>query len=128
MLIRLSAVALGAVLGAWLRWGVSTWLNPAFTPLPLGTLLANLVGAYVIGLAMAGFGQNGSLGPELRLFLVTGLLGALTTFSTFSAESVTLLQRQMYGWAATHMILHVAGSLLMTVLGMWTWNALRGNA
>ena len=87
-----AAVAIGAVLGAWLRWGLSTWLNPANPNLPLGTLTANIGGGYAIGLAVAFFSTNASLAPEWRLACITGFLGALTTFSTFSAESVQLLQ------------------------------------
>ena len=82
----LGAVAIGAVLGAWLRWGLSAWLNPAYPNLPLGTLAANIGGGYAVGLAVAFFSANTSLAPEWRLACITGFLGALTTFSTFSAE------------------------------------------
>ena len=81
-----AAVAVGAVLGAWLRWGLSTWLNPANPNLPLGTLAANIGGGYAISLAVALFSANASIAPEWRLVCITGFLGALTTFSTFSAE------------------------------------------
>ena len=87
------AVGVGAALGAWLRWGFGLWFNPALPELPLGTLAANLVGGYLIGLAMAFFIHYPSLSPEWRLFIITGFLGGLTTFSTFSAETVTLLLR-----------------------------------
>lgn len=114
------AIGVGAVLGAWLRWILALLLNPVFPALPLGTLVANLAGGYVIGIMIELLGQHSALPPELRLFAVTGFLGSLTTFSTFSAESVGLLSRGDYGWAATHIGLHLAGSLLMTVLGMHT--------
>lgn len=119
------AVGGGAALGAWARWGLGLWLNPILPSLPLGTLAANLGGGYVVGLALAWLAVNPSISPEARLLLVTGFLGALTTFSTFSAESVDLLQRQQYGWAAAHILLHLAGSLLATALGMWTLRLLK---
>ncbi|GAB3384584.1 fluoride efflux transporter CrcB [Lysobacter fragariae] len=122
------AVGGGAALGAWSRWGLGLWLNPVFPAVPIGTLVANVAGGYVIGLAMAWFALNPGVSPETRLLLVTGFLGALTTFSTFSAEAVTLLQRQQYGWAALHVTLHLAGSLLATGLGLWTVRLLRGTS
>lgn len=114
------AVGAGAALGAWLRWGLGALLNPHFPPLPLGTLVANLLGGYLVGVAVAIFAQHPGLAPEARLFLITGFLGGLTTFSTFSAEAVHLLTRGEYGWAAVHMGSHLAGSLAMTLLGMLT--------
>jgi CrcB protein len=120
------AVGCGAALGAWVRWGLGAWLNPMFPTLPLGTLAANIGGGYSIGLALAWFALNPGVSPETRLLLVTGFLGALTTFSTFSAEAVNLLQRQQYGWAAAHVFVHLAGSLLATVLGMWTLRLVKG--
>ena len=99
----LAAIALGAVLGAWLRYGLGLWLNPLFTTVPLGTLAANLIGGYLVGAAVAVFHINVELPPELKLFFITGFLGALTTFSTFSAEVVHLLQNARYGWAASHL-------------------------
>jgi len=114
------AVGIGAALGAWLRWGFGTWLNAHFPTLPLGTLSANLVGGYLVGLAVAFFSQHPGLSPELRLFVITGFLGGLTTFSTFSAEAVNLLGRGEYGWALAHVSSHLAGSLLLTFLGMAT--------
>lgn len=120
MPLALFAIAIGAALGAWARWGLSLWLNPAHHAVPLGTLAANLVGGYLIGLAVAGFAQAPQLAPEWRLFVVTGMLGGLTTFSTFSAETVELLQKQAYGWAFGVIALHLLGSLAMTGLGLWT--------
>ena len=119
------AVGIGAALGAWLRWGFGTWFNPVFPTLPLGTLAANLVGGYLVGLAVAYFGEHAGLPPEARLFIITGFLGGLTTFSTFSAESVTLLARAQYGWALAHIATHLAGSIVMTVLGMLTMKLLK---
>lgn len=116
------AVGCGAALGAWLRWGFGIFLNSAFPTLPLGTLLSNLVGGYLVGLSVAFFSHHPGLSPDIRLFIITGFLGGLTTFSTFSAEAVTLLSRAEYAWAATHMAMHLAGSLALTLLGMWTVN------
>jgi CrcB protein len=120
----LAAVAVGAVLGAWLRWLLSYWLNPRLAHLPLGTLAANLAGAYLIGLAMAAFALQPSISPLWRLLLVTGFLGGLTTFSTFSAESVVLMQGQQWGAALLHVVLHLGGSVLATFAGILTFRAL----
>jgi len=125
-LLAFLAVGVGAVLGAWLRWGLGGWLNPMLPTVPLGTLVANLVGGYLIGLAIAYFGDHAALAPEARLFVITGFLGALTTFSTFSAEAVTLLLRAQYGWWAAHALAHLAGSIVMTLAGIASWNLLRG--
>ena len=114
------AVGLGAAIGAWLRWGLGFWLNPVLPELPLGTLSANLVGGYLIGLAVAFFIQHPGLSPEWRLLIITGFLGGLTTFSTFSTETVTLLARGQYAWGISIIVVHLGGSLLMTVLGMQT--------
>ena len=119
------AVGVGAAIGAWIRWGLSVLLNTSFPALPLGTLVANLVGAYLIGLLMGFSALSTTIAPEVRLFLVTGLLGGLTTFSTFSAEAVTLLTRAQYGWATTHILVHVLGSLAMTGLGLLTVQLMR---
>ncbi|MCS7100294.1 MAG: fluoride efflux transporter CrcB [Burkholderiaceae bacterium] len=113
-----AAVAVGAVLGAWLRWGLGVWLNPLWPEVPLGTLAANLVGGLLVGAAIEFFGQYPGLAPEWRLALITGFLGALTTFSTFSAESATLLLRGQYAWAVGHAALHLVGSLALTLAGM----------
>jgi CrcB protein len=118
------AVGVGAMLGAWLRWGLTTWLNPVVPSLPLGTLAANIGGGYAVGLAVAFFHDNAALAPEWRLALVTGFLGALTTFSTFSAESVQLLQAARYGAALAHSATHLFGAIAATALGFLTWRAL----
>ena len=108
------------MLGAWARWGLSVALNTLVPTLPLGTLLANLVGGYLIGIAVESVLQLQLVSLEWRLFIITGFLGALTTFSTFSIEAVELLSQQRYGWAMLHVSSHLAGSLVMTVLGIYT--------
>lgn len=119
------AVGVGAALGAWGRWGLSIVLNALFPLLPLGTLVANLVGVYLMGMSMGLMALGGLLSPELRLLVTTGFLGGLTTFSTFSAESVTLMTRGEYGWASLHLLGHVIGSLVMTGLGLFTVQLLK---
>ncbi len=114
------AIGLGAAIGAWLRWGLGVWLNPNNTTLPLGTLVANLIGGYGIGLALVWFSQHPGISPEWRLFAITGLLGGLTTFSTFSGEVMQLISRQQYGWALTSIGAHVIGSVSMVALGILT--------
>lgn len=116
----LLAIGAGAVLGAWLRYGLGLWLNPLFVAVPLGTLAANLIGGYLVGAAVMVFHLNAEMPPELKLFFITGFLGALTTFSTFSAEVVHLIQNARYGWAAGAAAVHLFGSLLMTGLGIFT--------
>ncbi len=128
MWLSLAAIGVGAALGAWLRFGLSLWLNPVHGQLPLGTLAANLLGGYVIGLALAWFAAHPELSPQWRLFIVTGLLGGLTTFSTFSAEVVEQLQRGQLGWALATIALHLGGSLSMTAFGWWSLRAVRGLA
>ncbi|HQR03307.1 MAG: fluoride efflux transporter CrcB [Proteobacteria bacterium] len=120
------AIGLGAALGAWLRWGLGLALNPLLPTLPLGTLAANLIGGYLVGAAVTVFHINLDLSPEWRLFVITGFLGGLTTFSTFSAEVVAAIQRGAYGWALTTATLHLGGSLLLTGLGIWTVLRLNG--
>ena len=112
------AVGGGAAAGAWLRWWLGAILNPVFPTLPLGTLAANLIGGYLIGIALALLTHFEALAPEARLFVTTGFLGGLTTFSTFSAEATTLLAREQLGWAAALIAAHVAGSILMTFAGI----------
>lgn len=108
------AVGAGAALGAWIRWGLGIALNASI--LPLGTLIANLGGGLLMGMALAYF-VNVPNQNELRLFVMTGFLGGLTTFSAFSAEAFNFLQKQQYAWAAAHISSHVVGSLMMTALG-----------
>ena len=108
-------------MGAWLRWGLGLWLNATYAELPLGTLSANLVGGFLIGYTVAFFFQHPGLSPEWRLLIITGFLGGLTTFSTFSIETVTLLARGQYIWGATIILTHLGGSLIMTVLGLYTF-------
>lgn len=118
------AVFSGAGLGALLRWWLSIALNPVFPTIPLGTLASNLIGGLLVGVCVAWFSHNSSLPPEVRLLAVTGFLGGLTTFSTFSAEVVTLLGRTEYLWALAAAGVHLFGSLAMTALGMMATNAL----
>ena len=120
------AIGMGAALGAWLRWGLGLWLNPVFPTLPYGTLAANLLGGYLIGVAIAFFAQHPGLPPEWRLLAITGFLGGLTTFSTFSAEVFTLLSRGQAGWAVAAAGLHLFGSLAFTALGVASFKLLKG--
>ena len=120
------SVGIGAAGGAWLRWGLGLLLNPLMPTLPLGTLAANLMGGYLMGIAMGIFTHYASLPSEARLLITTGFLGGLTTFSAFSGEAVTLLMRQQYGWATAHILSHLLGSLAMTMLGIITINAIKG--
>ena len=113
------AVGIGAMLGAWLRWLLGVALNPLLPSLPLGTLVANLAGGFMIGVAVEYVAHDGALPLELRLFVITGFLGALTTFSTFSAEIVGLLARANYGWALILAAAHLAGSLIATIGGIF---------
>ena len=112
------AVGMGAFAGAVLRWVLGIVLNPIFPTLPLGTLAANLLGGLAMGMVMGVFAQFEALPVVLRLALTTGFLGGLTTFSTFSAETVSLLLRQQYAWAGATIVTHLVGSLLMTLLGI----------
>ncbi len=118
-------ISLGAALGALLRWVLGTKLNGLFPTLPPGTLVANLVGGYIIGLAVAYFAQAPGIAPEWRLLIITGFCGGLTTFSTFSAETVTLLQQGRLAWAMGEIAIHVSGSLLMTFAGFASWRWLK---
>jgi fluoride exporter len=118
MYLSLFAIASGAALGAILRWLLSISLNPLYSGLPYDTLIANWTGAYLIGLSSGLFMHFVNIAPEWRLFVITGFLGGLTTFSTFSLESVQLLQSQRYTLAITHILLHTGGSLLLTILGL----------
>ena len=118
------AVGLGAAFGAWLRWGLALWLGSVHGRLNLGTLAANLGGGYLVGLALGFFSAYPHISPQWRLFVVTGFLGGLTTFSTFSGESVLLMQRGDYGWALAHSALHLLGSIACCIVGLATWRAL----
>lgn len=120
MLPSILAISVGAAAGAILRWLLGTVLNSLFPTIPLGTLSANLAGGYLIGVAMTLFASLPGLAPEWRLLVITGFLGGLTTFSTFSAEVTILLQQGRFLWAGAAISAHVAGSLLMTLLGIAT--------
>jgi len=126
MFWQFTAVGFGAAFGAWLRWGFSFWLGPRSGAWPLGTIASNLVGGYLVGIAVAFFAMRPGLAPEWRLFAVTGFLGGLTTFSTFSAEVTELLMHgdvlSGTGLAAAHLF----GSLLLTAAGFATVRLLAG--
>jgi fluoride exporter len=124
MINSLFAISLGASAGAILRWFLGLSLNSLFPTLPPGTLAANLLGGYLIGVAIAFFANHPGLSPTWRLLVITGFMGGLTTFSTFSAEVTTLLQQRQLLWAAGQIGLHVFGSLLMTMLGIATVTSL----
>lgn len=116
----IAAVSLGSSLGALLRWWLGARLNAHFPPIPPGTLAANLIGGYVVGVAVAFFATYTAIAPEWRLLVITGFCGGLTTFSTFSAELVTLLQQGRATWAFAAAAAHLGGSLLMTLAGIGT--------
>jgi len=124
MIGQFAAVGFGAAFGAWLRWGLSAWLNVRLPKFPLGTLASNLIGGYLVGLAVAYFLVRHDLSPEWRLFVVTGFLGGLTTFSTFSAEVTELLARGDYVAGIGLAAVHLFGSLLLTAAGFATYRAL----
>jgi CrcB protein len=124
MIGQFAAVGAGAAFGAWLRWGLSAWLNVRSPKFPLGTLASNLVGGYLVGFAVAYFLVRHDLSPEWRLFVVTGFLGGLTTFSTFSAEVTELLARGDYAAGIALASVHLFGSLLLTAAGFATFRAL----
>ena len=119
------AISLGSSLGALLRWGLGSQLNSLFPAVPPGTLAANLIGGYIVGIAIAYFAQAPDIAPEWRLLIITGFCGGLTTFSTFSAEVTTLLQEGRLNWALAAIAIHVSGSLLMTLAGLVSWQWLR---
>jgi CrcB protein len=125
MLASIASICAGASAGALLRWLLSASLNALWPSVPLGTLIANLSGGYLIGLAFAWISANPTLPPELRLLVVTGFLGGLTTFSTFSVEVVDAAQRGNLSSAAAIVVLHLAGSLACTVAGIATYQWLR---
>jgi CrcB protein len=119
------AVGLGAALGAWSRWLLGIFLNPLLVGIPLGTLAANLIGGGLVGVAVGIFHLNSGLPPALKLFVITGFLGGLTTFSTFSAEVVERFLAQQYGWSLLLVLVHLFGSLIMTFIGLWVVGAQR---
>jgi CrcB protein len=125
MTLSICAIAVGAALGALLRWFFATRFNALFPQLPPGTLAANILGGYLIGIAMATLFALPALAPEWRLLTVTGFLGGLTTFSTFSAEVVTALLEGRSLWALATVAAHVLGSIIMTLCGVGTVRVFR---
>ena len=122
--VSILAVFGGAGFGALLRWWLGGWLNPIFPTIPLGTVAANLIGGLLVGVASAFFTHNAALPPEWRLLIITGFMGGLTTFSTFSVEVVTLIGRQEHWWALGAASVHLVGSLVLTGIGIVLANAL----
>jgi CrcB protein len=120
-----AAISFGSAAGALLRWQLGSKLNSFFPALPPGTLAANIIGGYIVGLAIAYFAQANDIAPEWRLLIITGFCGGLTTFSTFSAEVTTLLQEGRLTMAMSAIAIHVAGSLLATLAGLATWQLLK---
>lgn len=123
-----AAVGMGAAFGAWLRWWLGMRLNPVFPSLPLGTLAANLLGGFLIGAAIAYFNRHPHLAPAWRLLVITGFMGGLTTFSTFSGEVVSLIGNREYLLAAGAAGAHLFGSLLLTAAGIAVVAALARSA
>ncbi|MBY3624431.1 fluoride efflux transporter CrcB [Acinetobacter junii] len=117
MYYPLISIALGSILGAWLRWLIGLKLNPIFPAIPLGTVIVNFIGGFIIGFAISYFSQS-ALSPNYKLFVITGFCGALTTFSTFSAEIIALLQQGKLSYAVAAIVIHVIGSLVFTLIGM----------
>jgi CrcB protein len=115
-----AAVCVGGIAGCLLRWLLGLWFNTQPSVVPLGTLAANLIGGYIVGVAVAFFALNSNLAPEWRLLVITGFCGGLTTFSSFSAEVVTMLRQDRIFWACSTIALHLLGSLLMTFAGIAT--------
>lgn len=124
MFYTVLAIFSGAGFGALLRWFLGTKLNSYTPSIPLGTLGANLLGGYLIGLFIAFFASNTAIAPEWRLFIITGFLGGLTTFSTFSAEIVALIQEGRFSMSVVAVFLHVMGSITMTLLGIASYTLL----
>ena len=125
MWLPIFSIFVGAGLGALLRSGFNYLTIGIASTIPMGTFISNMVGGYLIGIAVAFFGNNPSLSPEWRLFVITGFLGGLTTFSSFSAEVVAFIQRGELGWALGTAVLHLVGSLVLTLLGIWTFQSFR---
>lgn len=118
------AIAIGAAMGAILRWQLTLRMATVLQQFPMGTLVANLVGGFLAGVASAFFASHPGLPPQWRLLAVTGFLGGLTTFSTFSAESMDLLQKGAYLLALTHIAVHLFGSILLCIAGFASYRAL----
>ena len=118
------AIGLGAAMGAWSRWGLTVWLNARHPHFPLGTFAANAIGGFLIGIAIAALAKYPDISPEWRLFIITGFLGGLTTFSTYSAEVVSLIERDQITWALGVSGAHLATSLVLTALGLWVGRGL----
>ncbi len=112
------AISIGSIIGALLRYGLSLGMNALNPHIPVGTLTANLVAAFIVGAAITYFSSSPGISPAWRLFIITGLAGGLSTFSTFSAELLTLLRDGRLGWSAGMLVAHVGGSVSMTLLGM----------
>lgn len=125
MWLSILAIFCGAGLGALLRAGFNLLTVSVASTIPLGTFISNMVGGYLVGLAVAFFGNNPQLSPEWRLFVITGFLGGLTTFSSFSAEVVALIQRGELTWALGTALLNLLGSIVLTFLGILTYQALK---
>ena len=123
-----AAVCIGGTVGCLLRWFLGLWLNQQSSVMPLGTLAANLIGGYIVGIAVAFFALNTTLAPEWRLLVITGFCGGLTTFSSFSAEVVLMLRQDRWMWACSTVALHLFGSLLMTFAGIATVAGLKHSA
>lgn len=122
----IAAISFGASIGALIRWQLSLRLNGLLSEIPTGTLLSNLLGGYLVGLAIGYFSSAPQISPEWRLLIITGFCGGLTTFSTFSAELLTMLQAGRPYWAAATVAAHVLGSLLMTMAGVITFSLFKG--
>ena len=121
------AIGSGAACGAWLRWALSTLINAVYPPMPLGTLVANLAGSFLMGMALVLLIERGAFPQELRYAITTGFLASFTTMSTFSAETMSLITRAEWVIAALHVILHVGGSVLMIFIGMYAARAVAGS-
>jgi len=116
--VQFAAVGIGAAAGAWIRWALGMLLNPILPSMPLGTFASNMIGGFLMGVCMALIAHYEAMSPALRLLLTTGFLGGLTTFSTFSAETTTSILRGQYGWTGIILVAHVAGSVLLTFVGL----------
>ena len=127
MLQLLLAVFIGGGTGSVARWALSMKLNPAHHAIPMGTLAANLIGAFIIGLGLAWFNRMTSIDPIWKVLLTTGFCGGLTTFSTFSAEVVFLLQEGRAGWALLNVAVNLLGSFAMTAFAFWLISSANAN-